>query len=87
MKVDRNTPEGGAIVAIIDYTSGSAADAPSVTEYVSRVFKKWMRNSAYVAQVGLVSSVVVVDVMVAAAMVAEMRNSSNCNINLIKLLF
>ena len=38
-------------------------------------------------QVGLVSSVVVVDVMVAAAMVADMRNSSNCNMNLIKLLF
>ncbi|KAI0233154.1 hypothetical protein LSAT2_016597 [Lamellibrachia satsuma] len=51
VKVDRNTPEGGAIVAIIDYTSGSAADAPSVTEYVSGVFKKWMRNSAYVAQI------------------------------------
>ncbi|KAK2157511.1 hypothetical protein NP493_1855g00039 [Ridgeia piscesae] len=51
VKVDRNTPEGGSIVAIVDYTSGSNADAPSVSEYVKRVFKKWMQNSAYVAQI------------------------------------
>lgn len=51
VKVDRNTPEGGSVVAIVDYTSGSKADAPSVTEYVKRVFKKWMKNSAYVAQI------------------------------------
>ena len=55
MKVDRKTPEGGSIVAIVDYTSGSNADAPSVSEYVKRVFKKWMQNSAYVAQVRLAS--------------------------------
>ena len=54
-----------------------------------RVFKKWTKKSTYVAQVGLISSIVVVDVVVAvldvlAMVVAVERNLHNCSMNILK---
>ena len=47
MGVDRNTPYGNSMVAIVDDTAGEEMYSDAINEYITEVLDSWMHNNVY----------------------------------------
>ena len=51
INVDRKTPDGESVVAVIGSIAGRETDVNSMTAYIEELIKQWMANNYYDAHV------------------------------------
>ena len=51
INVDRKTPDGESIVAVVGSIEGTESDVDSTTAYIEELLKRWMTSNSYDAHV------------------------------------